>query len=221
MEQPRALLLDLDRTLIDLQSFTDYDAALGDVESLVGQWSDADVPATDWNKATMACMGVLHSFLADPRWNDVSEAIAVHERAAIPRSHLMPTVSESAPVLAGMPTAVITLLPPEVAAAVLDFHGLDIGREIDIVVGRDPQVRPKPEADGVLEACRLLDVEPAVAAMIGDSTWDAQAALAAGVDFIGVPPDGFPEQLLRDIGCANTFEGALDLLGLKERGTPR
>ena len=42
-----ALLLDLDRTLVDLQSFTNYAAALADVQELVGEWSDVDVPMTD------------------------------------------------------------------------------------------------------------------------------------------------------------------------------
>ena len=62
------LLLDLDRTLVDLQSFTDYSAALADVRTLVGEWSDADVPETDWDRPTQACMSVLHSLLGDPRW---------------------------------------------------------------------------------------------------------------------------------------------------------
>ncbi len=88
----RALLLDLDRTLVDLQSFTDYAAALSDVEALLGRWSGADVPETDWDQPTMACMSVLHSLLGDPRWRQVSDAIAVHELAAVDQSTLMPTV---------------------------------------------------------------------------------------------------------------------------------
>lgn len=211
---PEALLLDLDRTLIDLQSFTDYAAALSDVQSLAGSWTDATVPDTDWDKATMACMAMLHAFLDDPRWNDISDAIAVHERAAIPRSTLMPTVRECAPLFASKPTAVVTLLPAEVAIAVLDFHDLDIGREIDIVVGRDPRIRPKPEPDGVLEACRLLDIEPADAVMIGDSTWDARAALTANVPFVGVPPAGFGADLGSQISTASTMAEAVYSVGL-------
>lgn len=213
--EPAALLLDLDRTLIDLQSFTDYGAALGDVESLVGQWQDAVVPDTDWDKATMACMAVLHSFLDDPRWNDISDAIAMHERAAIPQSLLMPTVADCRPLFASMPTAVVTLLPAEVAVAVLAFHDLDIGKEIDIVVGRDPLIRPKPEADGVLEACRLLEVAPSDAVMIGDSTWDAGAALAAGASFVGVPPDGFIGEVADRIATAQSMDEALVTAGLR------
>jgi phosphoglycolate phosphatase-like HAD superfamily hydrolase len=109
----------------------------------------------------------------------------------------------------------VTLLPADVAIAVLDYHDLDIGKEIDVVVGRDPLIRPKPEPDGVLEACRVLGVEPTSAVMIGDSTWDAQAAIAAGADFIGVPADGFDEQMRMRTKTSKSMAGALALLGPK------
>lgn len=211
---PAAILLDLDRTLIDLQSFTDYSAALADVEALVGQWSDVEVPATDWDRATVACMSVLHAFLKDPRWADISAAIATYEQAAIPASHLMPTVEECRFRLRSTPTAVITLLPADVAVSVLEHHDLRIGREIDFVVGRDPQVKPKPQPDGVFEACRLLEVSASDAVMIGDSTWDAEAALAAGAGFIGVPEEGFSSDIRARIETANSMEEALAGLGL-------
>lgn len=214
MERPEAVLLDLDRTLIDLQSFTDYEAALEDVRALVGSWQDVAVPKTDWDRATMACMAVLHAFLDDPRWNDISRAIALHELAAIPQSHLMPTVTECASTFAGMPTAVVTLLPADVAIAVLDYHGLDVGGVIDIVVGRDPHIRPKPEPDGVLEACRRLGVQPVDAVMIGDSTWDAMAAMSAEASFIGVPPDGFDQAIQSQIPTAPTMRAALEASGV-------
>ena len=216
MASPTAVLLDLDRTLIDLQSFTDYGAALDDVRSLVGSWQDVQVPDTDWDRATVACMSVLHAFLDDPRWSDISDAIAVHERAAIAQSELMPTVADARLTLASIPTAVVTLLPADVAIAVLDYHDLEIGREIDFVVGRDPRVKPKPEPDGVLEACRLLEVSPEDALMIGDSTWDAQAALAAGTAFVGVPADGFDAAVRTQIGTADTLVRALTEVGLRE-----
>jgi len=215
MIEATALLLDLDRTLIDLQSFTDYGAALDDVRDLVGTWQDVQVPDTDWDRATVACMSLLHAFLDDPRWNDISDAIAVHERVAIPASHLMPTVADARSTLVAMPTAVVTLLPADVAIAVLDYHDLEIGREIDFVVGRDPAIKPKPAPDGVVEACRLLDVEPRDVVMIGDSSWDAQAALAAGSAFMGVPPDGFGADIRGQIATVDTMAQALAEVGLR------
>ena len=216
MPRPSALLLDLDRTLIDLQSFTDYEAALEDVRALVGSWPGVEVPDTDWDRATLACMSVLHVFLDDPRWGAVSDAIAVHERAAVPRSVLMPTIEDIRGVLTEIPTAVITLLPADVAVAVLDYHDLEMGREIDFVVGRDPRIKPKPEPDGVFEACRLLGVDAGDTVMVGDSTWDAQAAQAAGAAFVGVPADGFDARIRGEIQTAETMERALAEVGLRD-----
>ena len=127
----------------------------------------------------------------------------------------MPTVQECFGRLVSQPTAVITLLPGGVATDVLEFHGLRMGQEIDVVVGRDPAMRPKPEPDGVIDACRILDVAPGSATMIGDSTWDAQAALAAGAIFVGVLADGFEEDTRERIATAPTMDQALQGLGLE------
>lgn len=183
------LLLDLDRTLVDLQSFTDYSAALADVRTLVGEWSDADVPETDWDRPTQACMSVLHSLLGDPRWNQVSDAIAVHERAAVPQGVAMPTVSEALALLGPVGVGVVTLLPVDVATDALIARGIGVGRgePVDLVIGRDARIRPKPWPDGLLAACDRLGAAPRDATMIGDATWDQEAAARAGAAFIGVP----------------------------------
>ena len=189
------LLLDLDRTLIDLQSFTDYAAAVDDVRALLGEWPDADVPDTDWDRPTQACMSVLHALLGDPRWNAVSDAIAVHERAAVSQGVVMPTVTDVLGLLRSVPVAVVTLLPLDVARQALVSHGIGVGpgEPVDLVVGRDPRIRPKPWPDGLLAACDRLGATPGQATMIGDATWDQEAAARAGADFLGVPssPTGF------------------------------
>lgn len=183
------LLLDLDRTLVDLQSFTDYGAALEQVRALLGDWPDADVPETDWDRPTHACMAVLLALVGDPRWTAVSEAIAGHERAAVARGVVMPTVTDAAGLLCSVPTAVVTLLPADVARAALTSHGLGVGpgEPVDLVVGRDPNLRPKPWPDGLLAALERLGADPARATMVGDSSWDQEAASRAGTAFVGVP----------------------------------
>ena len=190
---PHAILFDLDRTLVDLQSATDYAAALGDVQTLLGRWESADVPDTDWDRPTQSCMTVLHSLLGDDRWPTVSAAIARYERAAIPQSRAMPTLKEAVALLDGLPAAVVTLLPTDVATEALAAHGVTVGDggSVRIVIGRDPHVRPKPEADGLLAACAHLGALPADVVMIGDSTWDAEAADRAGIAFLGCPPAAF------------------------------
>lgn len=211
MDSP-VLLLDLDRTLIDLQSFTDYAAALADVQAMIGEWPDADVPETDWDRPTQACMSVLHSLLGDARWTAVSEAIAVHEHAAVPQGVVMPTVAEALERLRPVGVAVVTLLPADVATAALVTHGIDVGPggPVDLVIGRDPSIRPKPWPDGLLAACGLLGAVPARATMIGDATWDQEAAARAGAAFIGVPSG--PAAFVPGVPVVRTFSEAVRLV---------
>jgi len=186
------LLLDLDRTLVDLQSATDYASALVDAQAIAGDQGPAQLPDTDWDRPTQACMSLLNALAGTPRWAAVSTAIARHERAAIPHARVMPTVLDTLPLLRSRPVAVVTLLPTDVSVELLTACGIDVGvgAAIDLVVGRDPGMRPKPHPDGLQAACRALGVSCERATMIGDSTWDRDAALAAGSAFVGVPAEG-------------------------------
>jgi phosphoglycolate phosphatase len=176
----KAVLFDLDRTLVDVQSYTDYAAALADVEAIIGSWQDRPTPPTGWDGPTRRCMGVLVSLSGDPRWQRISDVIERHELAAISRSVAMPGLDRVASL--EIPMAVVTLLPPGAARRTLDHHGIDI----TTLVGRRSNLAPKPAADQLLAACAELGVEPAGAVMVGDSTWDQVAAQAAGCDFIGL-----------------------------------
>ena len=49
--------------------------------------------------------------------------------------------------------------------------------------------------------------------MIGDSTWDCEAAKRAGVQTIAVLTGGFSEQELRDAGAAGVHESVSRLRG--------
>jgi phosphoglycolate phosphatase-like HAD superfamily hydrolase len=183
MTAPQAWIFDLDRTLVDLQSFTDYAAALRDVTALVGDGVGTAVPDADWDAPTLSTMAILVALAGDERWEPASRAVAVHEHAAIPMSVSMPGLGRLDDELAGDPRAVVTLLPEDVARAVLEHHGV----HIDIIVGRDPHIPAKPSGAGVVVAAERLGVPVTECVMIGDSTWDHAAALDAGAAFIGVP----------------------------------
>jgi HAD superfamily hydrolase (TIGR01509 family) len=176
---PRAVLLDLDRTLVDVQSYTDYDAAWDAVRAAHSDLVAADEgPDTGWTSSTRACMGTLAALPDGPLWQEVAE----YERAAIPRSVTMPGAAQFVAALSDRPVAVVTRLAPDVARDVLGHHAI----AIDVVIGRDPTVRPKPSGDGLREALRILGDDDADAVMVGDSTWDAAAARDAGAAFVGV-----------------------------------
>lgn len=178
-----AFLFDLDRTLVDLQSYTDYAAALKDLTGLVGDAAAAQVPDADWDTPTLSTMAILVALAGDPRWQTASHAVAVHERAAIHRSVAMPGLDSLDRVLDGAPRAVVTLLPEDVAREVLAHHGVDV----EIIVGRDPQIPAKPSGAGLIVAAERLGVPVSSTVMIGDSSWDHAAAVDAGAAFVGVP----------------------------------
>ncbi|MCD6540245.1 HAD family hydrolase [Candidatus Bipolaricaulota bacterium] len=51
---------------------------------------------------------------------------------------------------------------------------------VDLVVGADRFSARKPDPEGILYACRLLDLPPSGTAMVGDSREDVEAGKAAG-----------------------------------------
>ncbi|MFO7549693.1 MAG: HAD hydrolase-like protein [Acidimicrobiia bacterium] len=185
------VLFDLDWTLIDVQTHTDYDAAFHDVSRALERWPEVSTPATSWDGPTRACMGILVALAGRPGWAEASALIESHEMRAVEASRAMPGLAEVLAVTAHRPRGVVTLLPDRAARAALDRHGVDI----DVIVPRRPDLRPKPAPDQVLEAARLLSLDVTELVMVGDSTWDLEAALAAGATFIGITngrPAEFP-----------------------------
>jgi HAD superfamily hydrolase (TIGR01509 family) len=69
------------------------------------------------------------------------------------------------------------------------------------------QTKPAPD----LVAAAVEKAGGGDAVMVGDSTWDCEAAQRAGVPTIGVLTGGFSEQELRDAGAAAVFESIAEL----------
>lgn len=208
----RAVLFDLDRTLVDVQSTTDYGAALRDVEALIGGWKDPPTPPTGWDGPTRRAMGVLVALAGDARWQAVSDLVEAHEVAAVARSTAMPGLAEALAATADVPRAVVTLMGPTAARAALHAHGV----AIDVVVGRRWDLAVKPAPDQLVVACRALHVAPGATVMVGDSTWDAEAASSAGCRFVGVPfgnDDEFDPTIPVAPTVADAVAGALALAG--------
>lgn len=206
----RALLFDLDRTLIDVQSFTDYVAALSEVEELIGGWADPPTPPTGWDGPTRRCMGVLVALSGDHRWEAVSRLIERHEMAAVLQSRPMPSLVAAMERVVGLPCAVVTLLPDTVARVALRLHRVPIETVVPRRVGR----RPKPAPDQLVAACGQLGVEPPQSVMIGDSTWDEEAAIGAGCRFVGVTNGGPSEFSAGAVVAGDLLEAVELAIGL-------
>jgi HAD superfamily hydrolase (TIGR01509 family) len=75
--------------------------------------------------------------------------------------------------------------------------------------------RTKPNPDLVEAALERIGGGPAV--MVGDSTWDCQAATRAGIETVAVLTGGFSDEELRDAGAVAVFESIDELRrGLSE-----
>jgi HAD superfamily hydrolase (TIGR01509 family) len=75
----------------------------------------------------------------------------------------------------------------------------------------------KPDPDLVLAA--MDKVEGSDAVMVGDSTFDCEAATRAGIQTIAVMTGGFSEDELREAGAVAVFE-SIDRLGSDLESTP-
>jgi phosphoglycolate phosphatase-like HAD superfamily hydrolase len=67
----------------------------------------------------------------------------------------------------------------------------------------------KPEPDLVSVAVEKAGADDAV--MVGDTTWDCEAAKRAGLQTVGVLTGGFSEQELVDAGAACVFSSIDEL----------
>ena len=94
---------------------------------------------------------------------------------------------------AGIPVAVVTNTPRDIALTVLEFAGLSP----EVLVGSTDVERSKPAPDMMLRACREVGVDPSESIVVGDSVYDAQAARAAGCGFIGFRLDAEAERVER------------------------
>ena len=70
----------------------------------------------------------------------------------------------------------------------------------------------KPEPDLVRAALDKGDASASDAVMVGDSTWDCEAAERAGVPSLAVLSGGFATQVLLDSGAMAVFDSTKELL---------
>ena len=81
----------------------------------------------------------------------------------------------------------------------------------------DDAEHSKPEPDIFLAALKSAGVQPQDAVVIGDTPYDAIAAVKAGVRPIGVLCGLFPEPVLREAGCIAVYRDPAHLLEAYDR----
>jgi len=178
----RTVLLDLDRTLVDVESQVDYCSALAELERAGFRHPAGLGPATSWGNCTRQVVDLLVGLSDESEWLRAERFVMPHELAGAHRAAAMPGLAELLAALATRPVGIVTLLSGPATEVVLDRHAL----AVDAVVPRRHDIPAKPRPEQLLAALHTIGSPPAEAVMIGDSERDEMAADAAGVDFVGV-----------------------------------
>ena len=69
----------------------------------------------------------------------------------------------------------------------------------------------KPEPDLIKAALEKADTEAGEAVLVGDSTWDIEAAKRAGIETVGLLCGGFSESELREAGAVEVYPSPVEL----------
>jgi HAD superfamily hydrolase (TIGR01509 family) len=94
---------------------------------------------------------------------------------------------------------------------------LDVRELANAWTSSDDVHATKPQPDLIEHALQRAGCTPQQATMVGDSTWDVEAAARAGVETIAVMTGGFSEQELRDAGARAVYESVAELRGDLDR----
>ncbi len=178
-----AVLLDMDGTLVDSRIVT---------ERVWTEWSIAHgIP-------TATTLSVIHgrqghesmAILLPERTREENLAenqlLLAAETAQLDGVVALPGAAALLDALVGLPHALVTSAPLDLAAARMGAAGL---RMPDIVVSAADVVASKPHPEGFLTAARLLGVDAADCVVLEDSANGISAGLAADMRVIGIGPD--------------------------------
>ena len=187
LPDPRAVLFDLDGTLVDTVPvrITAWQEALG----------EADLPTDRERLAPL--IGLDGKRLATEMAAQAGRPIDEHGAEAIDRraGDIYSRINRSPRPLPGVARLVAELERRAIPWAIATSSGKDqvtasvaalgLSKE-PVIVDASHVEHAKPEPDLLLEAARQLRIEPARCWYVGNSTWDMVSAVAAGMIAIGV-----------------------------------
>lgn len=179
MNRVRALLVDMDGTLVDTlgANYEAYAAALSEVGvSTSREAFDALAAGRNWRQFLPTLLSVAGSS-ADPA------AVAARKAELYPSKLPSSSVNRALSVLiqttrSSWRTALVTTASRANAAAVLRYHGLE--SLFDIIVTGSDVARHKPDPEAYLLAASLLKVSPAECLVVEDSDAGVASAAAFG-----------------------------------------
>ena len=106
---------------------------------------------------------------------------------------------------AGLRIAIASSAKEDELERYLEIAG--ISKLVDATTSSDEVEESKPAADIFEVVLKKLELDGDSAVAIGDSPYDAEAAVKAKVRTIGVLCGGFTERELRTAGCVDVYPG--------------
>jgi voltage-gated potassium channel len=184
----KACLFDLDGTLINTTG--DIATAVNETRAHLGleALSDEVIGAAVGRGASALLKSTLPIQAYEERTEELRGVFMKAYRAHLcERTHPFEGVEEALNALAsrGVKLALVTNKPDELTHPLLERLGW--ADRFTVIDARRPDEPAKPHPEPLLRVMRALNVAPHEVAFVGDTEVDAQAALAAGVDFFAVP----------------------------------
>lgn len=212
---PQAMVFDLDGTLVDtvetriaawLRTFEEHGIPAGreQVARLIG--SDGRRVARLVAEAAGMPIDAERADAIDRRSGEIYSELNTNPRPLPGAIELLRALDER-----GLPWAIATSSRPEQVGASID--ALKLARRPTIVDGSQVE-NAKPAPDLLLAAATKLGVEPLRSWYVGDSIWDVQAALAAGMQAIGVASGSATTGDLEEAGAQLIVDELSELIPL-------
>jgi phosphoglycolate phosphatase-like HAD superfamily hydrolase len=206
-----AALFDIDGSLVD-SNFLHVDA-----------WSrafaEAGRPVDAWRIHRAIGMGsdqlivrLLGEADADRLGERIEKGHSEHYRAAAPQLRAFDRGPDLVREVAkrGVEVVFATSAAPDELERLLDVLAVD-DAVAEVTSAQDVEAA-KPEPDLVHVALDCAGVSADAAVFIGDSRWDVEAAVRAGVDCIGLRSGGTSAAELSEAGAVAVYDDAADLL---------
>ncbi|HEX8442686.1 MAG TPA: HAD family phosphatase [Allosphingosinicella sp.] len=214
----KAVLFDVDGTLIDSndlhaaawrEAFLHFGVDLPHdvIRSQIGKGGDNLIPALLPPELVEAREEEIDSYRSD-----------LFKRDYLPRVVPFPGVRDLFERLRADGKRIV--LASSAKAEEVHFHLGVIGAEdlVEATTSADDAKHSKPDPDIFAAAiAKLSPLGPGDVVVVGDSPYDIQASAKLGIRSVGFLSGGFPEEVLRDAGAAEIYDGPQDLLARYDR----